>query len=80
MILSELLVNVELTTLTTPIDEVIEAPSSPDVSINLQLFTFKVAPVTRTAPPLKEPTPEQFIKVTLFRVSFEYDIIAEPYP
>ena len=58
----------------------IDAPSSPQVSMNLQLLTFKVALDETIAPILEESLPEQFIKVTLLSVSFELVIIAEPDP
>ena len=41
MILSELLMNVEFLMFTAESYEVIEAPSVPALSINLQLFTVK---------------------------------------
>ena len=43
IMLSLLLVNVELTTLTSDLKEVIEAPLSPLLSMNLQLLTFNTA-------------------------------------
>lgn len=70
--------NVELITLTSLRDEVIDAPSSPQLSINLQLTIFKVAPVEKIAPHFEDTSPEQFKKVTLFNVNFELVITAEP--
>ena len=72
--------NVELSTVTRLNDAVIEAPSLPQLSMNLQFLTFRVPLDETIAPMLEESLPEQLIKVTLFSVSLELEKIAEPAP
>ena len=55
-----------------------EAPSVPEVLINLQLLIVKRGPLVNTAPKLFVPLPEQLMNVTLFNVIETLVEIAEP--